>query len=74
MDSVAFVLSRLREGDRVALRYDAYGNHWAVLKRGWLVPRRERVELDRQQYDGLAEVLRRRGEKRKQRTLKSHPA
>ncbi len=54
MDAVAYVRERQRHGDRISLKHDVFGNYWVVIKRGWLIKRKERVELNRSQFFALA--------------------
>ena len=58
MDAVTYVLARKSQGDRVALKRDVFGNYWAVVKTGWLIKRRCRVELDREEYYKLSDSTR----------------
>ena len=55
MDAVSYVLARKSQGDSIALKRDVFGNYWAVVKQGWLIKRRRRVELDREQYYQLSD-------------------
>ena len=53
MDAVAYVLARHQQGDRISLKHDVFGNYWAVVRRGWLFARKERVGLNRAQFFAL---------------------
>ena len=57
MDAASQVLARRQNGEKIALCRDAYGNHWAELKSGWLFPKRARVELTFEQYNRVGQTM-----------------
>ena len=57
MDAVAVVLKRRQNGEKIALCRDPYGNHWAELKSGWLIAKRDRVELTFEEYVRVGQVM-----------------
>ena len=57
MDPVSAVWARKAKGEKVALCRDVYGNHWAELRKGWLLPKRTRLELTVEQYRRLSSIM-----------------
>jgi hypothetical protein len=53
MDEVAYIRARKNKGATVTFHHDALGNHWAVIKSGWIFQKRKRVDLQRGQFFAL---------------------
>jgi hypothetical protein len=60
MGNLAFVIERLRHGDRVRFFQDFYGRQWIELSRGWLLERKIRIALSDEQILQLKTILRQR--------------
>ena len=60
MSNLAFVMERLKQGDKIRFFQDYFGKQWIELSRGWLLERKVRVALPDDQILYLKSLLRQR--------------
>jgi hypothetical protein len=56
-DSLSTIAALTKSGYRLTLYRSASGLYWADLRRGWILRRRVRVDLDRDRFEQAKEML-----------------
>ena len=56
-DSLATITALTKSGDRLTLFRSPSGRCWADLRRGWILRKHVRIDLDRDQFEQVKKML-----------------
>jgi hypothetical protein len=56
-DSLSTITALTKSGYRLTLYRNTLGLHWADLRRGWLLRKHVRVDLDRDEFEQVKQIL-----------------